>query len=282
MVDIPSENDCPICQGNTVLWRIKNEYSIYQCTACGYGFVHPFLSQDEIKGIYAQSGHGAKFTETSMEQVQEAERTYPNSTIDSVRLVDKIDQHQLADQKLALDIGAGYGFYTKELQERGYEVTPLELAANEKKILQELTGTLPISTTYEDFETDRAYGVVLMSQILEHAADPVQWTQKTHELLDEGGLWMIAVPHFNSLFRFIRQEKDFYIIPPEHLNYFTKKSLKILLENHEFELLEMETTSRLPWHKIPLPGIKYLGNPFLKLIDALGLGMMLNVIARKK
>ncbi|MEQ8879849.1 MAG: hypothetical protein RLQ12_09470 [Cyclobacteriaceae bacterium] len=55
----------------------------------------------------------------------------------------------------------------------------------------------------------------------------------------------------------------------------------MLLEDHGFELLEMETISRLPWHKLKVPGIKYPGNLFLKLMDGIGLGMMLNVVARK-
>ncbi|MEQ8879848.1 MAG: class I SAM-dependent methyltransferase, partial [Cyclobacteriaceae bacterium] len=273
---------CQICPGETSKWKKVNEYDIYRCKTCGFGFVHPQLTQAQIKEIYTTSGHGAKYQETSLEQVEAAERTYPNSLIDCVRLVRKIQKHRTEENGLALDVGAGYGFYTRELQQAGYEVTPLELAANEKKILYEMTGNHPVSTTYEDFETDQQYGVILMSQILEHAADPILWAQKTHDLLDKDGLWIIAVPHFNSWSRYLMQEKEFYIIPPEHLNYFTNKSLRKLVEDNGFEVLESQTISRLPWHKLKVPGIKYLGNPFLKLMDNMGLGMMLNIVARKR
>ncbi len=272
---------CPICNENSKQWRQKNSYSIYKCKGCGFGFVHPPLSQDQILEIYATSGHGNKFIEISLEQVLEAERIYPNSSIDSVRLFGQITNYHIIANRQALDVGAGYGFYTRQLQEQGFDVTPLELAANEKRILTEMTGKQPVSSTYEAFESKDQYGVVLMSQILEHAADPIFWTQKTRDLLEKNGLWVIAVPHFNSWSRRLMQEKDFYIIPPEHLNYFTKKSLRILLENHGFEILEMETISRLPWHKLKVPGIQYLGNIFLKLMDFFGLGMMINIVARK-
>ncbi|XOV91154.1 MAG: class I SAM-dependent methyltransferase [Bacteroidota bacterium] len=272
---------CQICGSEGKLWKRVSHFDIYQCSDCRFGFVYPYLTQDQIKSIYSTSGHGDKYLEVSLEQVYEAERIYPNSSIDSIRLVDKIRKYNPAQNPRTLDVGAGYGFYTKELQDKGYNVTPLELAANEKKILKEMIGLQPVSSTYEEFDPKEKYGTILMSQILEHAADPVFWAKKTHHLLDKDGLWVIAVPHFNSWSRRLMQEREFYIIPPEHLNYFTNKSLQILLEKHGFEILEMETISRLPWHKVPVPGIRYLGNPFLKLMDKVGIGMMLNVVARK-
>lgn len=86
-----------------------------------------------------------------------------------------------------------------------------------------MTGIAPVSTTFEEFKSERSYGVILMSQILEHASDPVAWMKKTHNLLELGGILAIAVPHFDSFTRRLMQEKEFYIIPPEHLNYFKKK-----------------------------------------------------------
>lgn len=273
---------CKICGSEAQLWKEVNNYNIYRCKDCGLGFVFPQLTQDQIHSIYKTSGHGAKYDETTLKQVLEAEDIYPNSTIDSVRLTAKIQKNVQSTNSGVLDVGAGYGFYTKELTQKGYEVIPLELASTEKRILTELAGIKPVSETFENFETRIKFGVVLMSQILEHAADPVFWAQKTHNLLVEKGLWVIAVPHFNSWSRRLMQEKEFYIIPPEHLNYFTRKSLRLLLENHGFEILELETISRLPWHKVPIPGIRYFGNPLLNLLDTLGIGMMLNAVARKK
>jgi hypothetical protein len=130
-----------------------------------------------------------------------------------------------------------------------------------------------------------------MSQILEHALDVDLWVKKSHGLLVNDGIIAIALPNFGSIFRMIMQENEPYICPPAHLNFFNPNSLSSLLEKHGFKVEAIQWVSRIPnktfekrmpkFGKPLLPIINTLSLVPLKAIDALHLGMMINVYARK-
>ena len=170
-----------------------------------------------------------------------------------------------------------------------FKVDAIEMAANEGKIFKELNGFEPYNCAFEEYKTDKLYSHILMSQILEHVIDPEDWIKRANALLEKEGLLIIALPNFGSIFKKVMREKEPFIIPPYHLNYFTKKSLSQLLKRNGFEIIEYKTISRLPFKKIfskfPAPVVSIfsiLGNFVLKVIDFLSMGSIINVYARKK
>ena len=105
------------------------------------------------------------------------------------------------------------------------------------------------------------------------------------------GIIAIALPNFGSIFRMIMQENEPYICPPAHLNFFNPNSLSKVLENYGFRVEAIEWVSRLPektfekrlprFGKPLLPIIHSISTVSLRGIDALHLGMMINVYGRK-
>jgi 2-polyprenyl-3-methyl-5-hydroxy-6-metoxy-1,4-benzoquinol methylase len=191
-----------------------------------------------------------------------------------------------------LDIGCGYGFFSKEAQAAGFDVISLELAQNERKIAKDLIKSDPIASSFEEFECPpESLAAILMSQILEHAFDVNGWIAKAHSLLAREGVVAIALPNYGSIFRKVMQEKEPYICPPAHLNFFSANSLSRLLENQGFKVEAVQWISRLPKSafekRLPrlgkplLPVINAASTAVLQAIDAARLGMMINVYARK-
>ena len=99
-----------------------------------------------------------------------------------------------------------------------------------------------------------------MSQVLEHSINPIQWLSSAYSLLSFGGILLIAVPLYKGSYRFLGL-KDPFIIPPEHLNFFTKKSLRQAALNAGFRPVCSFSYSRIPYFNIlhrfkaPLPSI---------------------------
>ena len=85
-----------------------------------------------------------------------------------------------------------------------------------------------------------------MSQILEHALDVNLWVEKSFALLDDDGILAVALPNFDSIFRMVMQEKEPFICPPAHLNFFSPRNLGRLLKKHGFEVLKTQWISRIP------------------------------------
>jgi 2-polyprenyl-3-methyl-5-hydroxy-6-metoxy-1,4-benzoquinol methylase len=292
-------NKCPVCSSPVKIWHMKmaeNEnYRLDICSKCGFSFVNPRPSINFLMNYYSSFGHDHNIENNipSLKSVLTQEQYYPNSTIDAKRLIKTIKS--LTNNTLTkkfLDVGCGYGFFSREALMAGFDVIPLELAENEREITHEMTGLNPMACSFEEFEcSPGSLSVVFMSQILEHAFDIDLWIKKSHTFLVDEGILAIALPNFNSLFSRIMQENDPFICPPAHLNFFNPKSLSTLLKKHGFTVEAIQWVSRMPKStlekRIPhfgkplLPFINLALSTSLKIIDIFHLGMIINVYARK-
>lgn len=248
-----------------------------------------------LKAHYRNFGHGATINPPTLASIMAAEAEDPNSTIDAKRMISTI-KHLLADQhKMSgrlLDVGAGYGFFSKEAVNNDFKVVSLDIAENERNISSSVSGIDPISSTFEDLELDHSsMSVVLMSQILEHALDVEAWVTKAWQLLENEGVLAIALPNFGSLQRIILRENEPYICPPDHLNFFTPEALTVLLEKKGFVVEKIQHVSRVPRRTIQrrVPKIAtplalplcMIVNATLRIVDFLRFGSIINVYARK-
>jgi 2-polyprenyl-3-methyl-5-hydroxy-6-metoxy-1,4-benzoquinol methylase len=291
------DNACPVCHFATARWRRKHtpvgDFFIDRCTECDFAFVNPRPTAQFLQEFYSLSGHSRDGTDSgqTLDTVLAQEQASPNSTVDAARMIGttaRLLDSRLRNGAKLLDVGCGYGFYSREAIAQGFVVTAIELAATERSISKRLAGIEPLNTTFEDFDVPAGtFSAVIMSQILEHALDINAWLTKVRTLLHEGGVVAIALPNFGSLFRRIMQENEPFITPPAHLNFFTSGNLVQLLSRHGFVVRHVEWKSRISHaslqRRIPVVG-RYLGgiaNLALSGIDRMQLGMMLNVYATK-
>ena len=294
-------DNCPICNADINRWITKKIdsvlYTIDLCKSCGFAFVNPRPNLDFLMEFYSLEGQGKNKNEVStLASIVDQEKNYPNSTIDAKRMIDMVckllNQSESTVEYKLLDVGCGYGFFSHEALKNGFEVTALELAAIERKIATQMTGLIPVAKSFEDFQYDgQLYDVVLMSQILEHAFDINLWMTKAYNILKPNGLISIALPNYMSIFRKIMQSNDPFICPPAHLNFFSRKSLSLLLSNHKFKICSVQYVSRIPKNSIQkrlerfgkiLPNLISNSVPvMLKGIDSLRLGMIINIYAKK-
>lgn len=293
-------NMCPVCSSPIKTWRVKSvgsdKYNLDLCGSCGYSFVNPRPSLQFLMNYYSSFGHGHFDTgreAPDLKSVLAQEQNDPNSIVDARRLIKTIKSLVKNNKSNRfLDVGCGYGFFSKEALNAGFDVVALELAENEREIAKEITGLNPAATSFEEFEcTPDSLGVVFMSQILEHALDVNLWIKKSRDFLVNDGIIAIALPNYGSIFRMIMQENEPYICPPAHLNFFNPDSLSRLLDNHGFKIEAIQWISRIPKRtfekRLPriskplLPVINVASSASLKIVDALHLGMMINVYGRK-
>lgn len=289
---------CPVCQSNAVRWAVKThngvDYPIDRCSACGYGFVNPRPSPEFLEVHYSQSGHG-KATVPSVEWIIGTESADPNSTIDARRMISTIQRLTRNRRGMSgrfLDVGAGYGYFSREAVNHAFHVIAINPAADEREVAKSVSGIEPVQTTFEALRMDPAsLSVILMSQVLEHVLDVNQWLSKAWELLEHDGILAIALPNFGSLQRLILREKEPYICPPTHLNFFTGKALTKLLRGRGFRIETVQHVSRIPKaairrrvHGAAAPvatPVWFVANQLLHIVDAVGFGSIINVYARK-
>lgn len=148
---------------------------------------------------------------------------------------------------------AGWGYASEFASQIGCEVTAIEQSPEcVASLRQRLGGSGEVLlASFEDFQESaaRAYDFILMSQVLEHSVDPSFWLLKARRLLKEGGVLIVAVPQFSGMYSFLGLN-DPFICPPEHLNFFTKKSLRAFAELAGFRHLATKSYSRIPYFNL--------------------------------
>lgn len=292
---------CPLCDSEKIsFWLNKSkngiQFDIYKCKECASGFMNPQPTEEYLSLIYATSGKGL-LQPLSFEQVMEAEVEYPNATVDAKRLISLAQKLILSngDAELnALDIGSGWGFFSKEAIDQGCKVTAINPGSWENNVFVQLNGFSPIPSFFEavDFG-DQKFDLVILSQVLEHIPDPLKLLQMIIKLLKQGGILTIAVPNVDSILVKILKDKDNSCLwVPEHLIYFSKRGLFALLERAGFTIKHHMYVSRIPYfivsNKLKLKGtIRHTMNNIVKIsqwlpfkfINMVGIGMQHNIWA---
>ena len=296
---------CPICSSSIKTWKKKIvdkiNFNIDLCGSCGYAFVNPRPSIDFLKNYYSSSlskegitynkdEHQKKYENLNLQSILSEEKACPNSTIDAKNIINKIKSliKKKTNPKL-LDIGSGSGFFLKESLNKDFEVTGLELSSKARETAKDLTGLNPLPASFEEFEgIHNSFDAIIMSHTLEHAFDPNLWIKKAHNFLNDQGIIAIALPNFGNIFRIIMQKNEYYIIPPEHLNFFNSHNLSQLLKKNNFKVENIKYVSRIPagalekrFPKLIIPFIRPILKLFFKVLDIFHLGIFIHVYARK-
>ena len=211
---------CPVCGSGSVPYCEKAAYesvwAINRCRSCGHGFVVNRPSLEALGRIYSgdeshhpTGGGGAPPPDHKLGLIERL-----------VRL-----SHDRGD---SLDVGSGNGEFSIQLAKHGYRPVLIDLDPR-----QAMARHVPNSefhlAVFETFTYPRPFSAIVMSQVLEHALDPLKWLRHARELLGEKGVLAVALPNFGGLYRLLGR-RDPMLIPPLHLNYFTPRSLRLAFE----------------------------------------------------
>jgi 2-polyprenyl-3-methyl-5-hydroxy-6-metoxy-1,4-benzoquinol methylase len=151
-----------------------------------------------------------------------------------------------------LDVGCGEGFFAAELKKEGNRIvgvdalpTAGEGATLERYISADLNIAQPdLARQAGEHRFDR----VLLLDVLEHLVRPDRLLAEIRPTLKEGGLLVVSVPNVANITvrlallfgRFNYTDRG--ILDRTHLNFYTRKTARALLEENGWEIAEAKTT----------------------------------------
>jgi 2-polyprenyl-3-methyl-5-hydroxy-6-metoxy-1,4-benzoquinol methylase len=142
-----------------------------------------------------------------------------------------------------LDVGCSTGAFLFQLQHqfpRAYQVLGADVSGPPLDHAESCgVPVLRANFLEHDFKGKRFDAVTLWA-VLEHLFEPARFLEKAATILKPNGLCFVLVPNLNSLAVRLLKTKYRYVYP-QHLNYFTAKTLHRLAGAH-FELLETKFT----------------------------------------
>lgn len=203
------------------------KHGLYHCNNCSLVFMKRIPSDQELQTYYTNAyDRTSYFSPITRKRYEE--------------LLDSFEPYRKTNR--ILDIGCGYGFFLEIAQKRGWEVygselTPQACETCEEKGIRTFLGELPENS----FEKE-SFDVVVAIEVLEHLRSPLDYVKEIKNLLRQGGLLYLTTPNFNAYLRYRLKDKYDVIEYPNHLTYFTRRSLRFLFEKEGFISKKIETT----------------------------------------
>lgn len=119
----------------------------------------------------------------------------------------------------------------------------------------------------DDYSGAHTWDIITAYEVLEHQPCPDEFVLKCWELLEPGGILMIQVPNdFNPLQLEACQRfglPRWWLAPPQHVQYFTPKTLQLCIRRNGFTICDMRGTHPLERSMLD-DGMMYVGD------DAIG------------
>jgi 2-polyprenyl-3-methyl-5-hydroxy-6-metoxy-1,4-benzoquinol methylase len=188
---------------------------VLRCAGCGLGFRSFRPSAEQLARLYAEAD----------DAVYEAESA--NRWKTAQRHLRIIGRYTSAPGCL-LDVGCASGGFLRAMADAGWRVYGVEPSASQYERAKRMLGGKGEvqNCVLEEARLPRGIGVLTLFDVLEHVTHPVAFLDLCASHLGAGGMLILNVPRIDSFFAKLLRRR-WPLLLAEHLNYFTKESLRI-------------------------------------------------------
>jgi 2-polyprenyl-3-methyl-5-hydroxy-6-metoxy-1,4-benzoquinol methylase len=155
-------------------------------------------------------------------------------------LLDEFEKYRKSNRML--DVGCGRGWFLEEARKRGWEVYGTEYSEVAVELCEKKGINMKKGQLNPDLFDEMDFDVITSFEVIEHINNPNEELNNIQKLLRTGGLFYCTTPNFNSLLRYHLKADYNVICYPEHLSYYTKKTLVIAAKRHKFKKIKFLST----------------------------------------
>jgi 2-polyprenyl-3-methyl-5-hydroxy-6-metoxy-1,4-benzoquinol methylase len=210
----------------------KNGFHLLRCDDCGTVSTNPTPTSAELTAYYSQYymsdayvGKKAAKLRRSLGRIRRIKRMKPPG-------------------KKFLDVGCSVGFVVQAAQLLGLEAHGIDIDATAIKIAK---GHSPSDCHFETISIQdlakrdgETFDMTFLGDVLEHVPSPDDFIAHVSAVMKPGAIAFITVPD-GGHFRTPKNIADWNMVyPPEHLTYFTRKGISLLLARHGLEVVKFQ------------------------------------------
>lgn len=301
---------CPLCNEDEaeqvfhlsdVVHGTVGEWLLVQCRHCTLLYLNPRPTFDTILEHYPEEyGPYQSGTTTILGKIARRWKTWQQRP--RVRAI----LEAAPPGTRLLDLGCATGLLLVAMKKRGWQVSGLELNTHVASQARQ-EGLTIYDQPLEELELPtESVDVVTMFDVLEHLHDPVRSLQEIYRILTDQGVLIAGMPNGNSLDRKLFGKWWIGFDAPRHLTVFTPKTLTEMVDKAGFEVERLYcfygrytvfALSIRVWLRghmkagrrrnaierlLFFPLWRWLSYPLFYLIDRMGYGSVMTIVARKR
>ena len=233
------KTNCRLCQNNSFnIWGVRDNLTLYQCSNCELVFFFPYPTQEELDAFYNDQYHSERGYNGEGEAGQLRKEMYKLDIIDL--------EKKISVRGRFLDVGCAEGIFlsllNQDWEKYGIDISQdaIEKASHKENVIAE---NKDISKMKNGF-----FDIIHLRGVLEHLLDPLQFVLQANLKLRENGFLVLSnTPNIDGIVPRLFRGRFKLVLPNEHVNYFSKRSMQVLLERGGFALKEIT----YPYFKTP-------------------------------
>jgi 2-polyprenyl-3-methyl-5-hydroxy-6-metoxy-1,4-benzoquinol methylase len=234
---------CPICADQRVrLERTIGHFEVCVCEQCGLYWVSN-VTEAELISFYEES----YFRGDQEFGYIDYTRSEPIHRLNAHHLLREAAAFLPTPGALAglslCDVGCAYGFLVDEATRAGMRAEGVDYSAQTCEYARKTLGCRVFHGALKDAGFPASsFDVVTIIGSIEHLSDPVGTVAEIARICKPGGLMVITTIDTKAFFGIFRFK------PPEHLFYFSRANLSLLVQKQGFEVVKL--TGHRAYHNI--------------------------------
>ncbi len=302
---------CRLCGANEAdeLWwdhdkafELPGRFLWARCRRCGGIYLRHRPTPESI-GVYYPSNY-APFRRAIQDEKSPLIRWARNRSLG--RRCNIAEHHWGRPPGTILDVGCATGIFLDAMSRRGWTTAGVEPSTSAAAYARDRFGLEVFNGTLSEAPLQpNSWDVITLWDVLEHTFDPLYTLQTARRLLVHTGIIALTLPNWGSLDRRLFKQHWIGYDCPRHLFAFPQPALRDLLARSGFELVRhwcdlggyfTFASSLQLWLKAHVsnptaqkalvslayfPGVRFPFMPLFYLLDHIGMGPSLTVVARR-
>lgn len=227
--------DCPGCGVSEVVMEgTLQGWPLQRCTRCRLLTVTDPPDDAQLQEIYNKVYAQGSLYQPHLNQLEKIRRAgttrqgfYRNRMF--------LKRFQPAKGDRLLEVGCGVGAFLVAARHEGWLAEGVDLSEEALKASASVHGIPVLHGTLETVNlTHGAYAALVCWEVMEHLVQPGRFLARARTLLAPGGLFVCSVPNEGSRVPHYVDKLGAASVPPIHLNFWDRQSLKRLFELNGF------------------------------------------------
>ncbi|MFZ1688182.1 MAG: class I SAM-dependent methyltransferase [Flavobacteriales bacterium] len=201
---------CPLCGSpQRVPSRLYAHHHLVRCARCGFRYAQRIPSVGELQRMYSDYGTVRDLSPITAKRYDE--------------LLARFAQYRSTGR--ILEVGCGGGLFLDRAQGAGWSTYGTEFDGAVVSEVKARGHTMHLGPLIGHPWPAEHFDVVVSIEVAEHLIHPLDDLREMVRLLRPGGALYVTTPNFNSISKWLAHGKWTIINYPEHISFFTPRTM---------------------------------------------------------